>query len=387
MITSRRAAAALALASAAALTLAGAAAADTIAVETPPVVLAQDTTPAPATVPADVVGIDMNVVAGLTVTGHQGKRVTATAKGRATRSVTAAASKPAVLRGLAPGVRYTVRIGGRKVATVIPLAQVGAAAGLRVETTGAPGAVQLSWTHIAAVHEGGDVSYDVTATPLMADGSDGPAVVTATASGSSATLTGLDAAVRYRFTVTPRNTASSGRSSSATMTTTLGALTGTTPATPVPAVTAQPAVVTAVAAPAPAPAPGPSTKTIYVCPNGFVTAGDACTETKPYTFHTETVAYTFHNGVVGSHVVTHPPTHCDYLPNPNSPTGLDIYCTGGYDETVLDYGPVKDTTPTGYTDTGTAWTHQVKDATPTGYVDTGTAWVKTAAKVATVVPA
>ena len=86
-------------------------------------------------------------------------------------------------------------------------------------------------------------------------------------------------------------------------------------------------------------------------------------------------------------MVTHPPTHCDYLPNPNSPTGLDIYCTGGYDETVLDYGPVKDATPTGYTDTGTAWTHQVKDTAPAGYVDNGTAWVKTVAKVATVVPA
>jgi hypothetical protein len=387
MITTRRAAAALALATAAALTLAGPAAADTIAVETPPVVLAQDTTPAPATVPADVVGIDTNIVAGLTVTGHQGKRVTATAKGRPTRAVTTAASKPAVLKGLAPGVRYTVRIGGRKVATAIPLAQVGAAAGLRVETTGTPGAVQLSWTHAPALHEGDDVSYDITATPLMADGSDGPAAVTGTATGSSATLTGLETTVRYRFTVTPRNTASAGRASSATMTTTLGALSGTTSATPVPAAAPQPAVVTPAAGPAPAPAPGPSTKTIYVCPAGFVTSGDACTDTKPYTFHTETVAYTFHTGVVGSHIVTHPPTHCDYLPNPNSPTGLDIYCTGGYDETVLDYGPVKDTTPTGYTDTGTAWTHQVKDTAPTGYVDTGTAWVKTATKVPTVVPA
>ena len=385
MITTRRAAAALALATAAALAFAGPAAADTIAVETPPVVLAQDLTPAPATVPADVVGIDANIVAGLTVTGHQGKRVTAAAKGRTTHSVMVTADKAAVLKGLTPGVRYTVRIGGRTVATAIPLAQVGGAAGLRVETTGTPGAVQLTWTHAISAHEGDDVSYDITATPLLADGTDGPAVVTATASGSTATLTGLDTAARYRFTVTPRNTASVGRPSTATMTTSLGALTGTAPVTPVPAAAPQPAVVTP--APVPAPAPGPSTKTIYVCPAGFVPAGDACTDTKAYTFHTETVAYTFHNGVVGSHVVTHPPTHCDYLPNPNSPTGLDIYCTGGYDETVLDYGNVKDATPTGYTDTGTAWTHQVKDAAPAGYVDSGTAWVKTVAKVATVVPA
>lgn len=386
MITTRRAAAALAVATAAVLAFAGPAAADTIAVETPPVVLAQDLTPAPATVPADVVGIDANIVNGLTVTGHQGMRVTAAAKGRTTHSVTVSADKPAVLKGLTPGVRYTVRIGGRTVATAIPLAQVGSAAGLRVETTGTPGAVQLTWTHVISAHEGDDVSYAITAMPLLADGTDGPAVVTATASGSTTTLTGLDAKARYRFTVTPRNTASAGRPSTATMTTTLGALTGTAPVTPVPAAAPQPAVVTP--APAPAPAPGPSTKTIYVCPAGFVPAGDACTDTKAFTFHAETVAYTFHNGVVGSHVVHHPGEGaCSYLPNPNSPTGLDIFCPPGWDETVLDYGNVKDATPAGYTDTGTAWTHQVKDTAPAGYVDSGTAWVKTVAKVATVVPA
>jgi hypothetical protein len=373
------------IASATVLAVAGPAAADTIAVETPPVVVAQDTEPAPATVPADVVGIDTNIVGGLTVTGHQGKRVTAAAKGRATRAITVAAGMPAVLKGLAPGVRYTVRVGGQKVATTIPLAQVGAASGLRVETTGTRSAVQLSWTHAATQHEGDDVTFEVTATPLLADGTDGAAVITATATGTTTTLTGLDTNARYRFAVTPRNTASAGRTSAATMTTTLGALTGTVATTPAPAPSAEPAAVTP--APTPAPAPGPSTRTIYVCPDGYVTAGDSCTHTKAYTFHTKTLAYTYHTGVIGSHVVTHPPTHCDYLPNPNSPTGLDIYCTGGYDETVLDYGQVKDATPTGYTDTGTAWTRQVKDTAPAGYVDTGTAWVKTVPKVATVVPA
>ena len=181
MNTTRRAITALALtaaiATATVLPATGPAAADTIAVESPPVILAEDTSPAPASVPADVVGIDANLVGGLTVTGHQGKRVTAAAKGRATRAITVAAGKPAILKGLAPGVRYTVRIGGRKVATVIPLAQVGAASGLRVETTGTPGAVQLSWTHAATQHEGDVVTFDVTATPLLADGTDGAAVI------------------------------------------------------------------------------------------------------------------------------------------------------------------------------------------------------------------
>ena len=50
---------------------------------------------------------------------------------------------------------------------------------------------------------------------------------------------------------------------------------------------------------------------------------------------------------------------------------------------------MKDATPTGYTDTGTAWVKdvQVKDTAPIGYADTGTAWVKTVGKVAQVVPA
>lgn len=75
------------------------------------------------------------------------------------------------------------------------------------------------------------------------------------------------------------------------------------------------------------------------------------------------------------------------LPNPNSPSGLDIYCYGAYDETVADYGQVKDATPVGYLDSGTGWTRQVKDPAPSGYVDSGTAWVKTVAKIATVVAA
>jgi hypothetical protein len=77
------------------------------------------------------------------------------------------------------------------------------------------------------------------------------------------------------------------------------------------------------------------------------------------------------------------------LPNPNSPTGLDIYCPPGWDETVQDYGNVKDATPSGYTDNGTAWVKevQVKDTAPVGYADSGASWVKTVGKTATTVQA
>jgi hypothetical protein len=120
----------------------------------------------------------------------------------------------------------------------------------------------------------------------------------------------------------------------------------------------------------PAPAAPPATRTIYVCPDGFVDAGTSCTKTIAYTF--STITYTFHTE-------TSPGGPCNYLPNPNSPTGLDIYCPPPIVSTV------KDATPAGYTDNGTAWIK--RDATPTGYTDNGSAWVTTTAKVAREVPA
>lgn len=390
MITTRRAASALALALAAAaaavLVFAAPAAADTIAVETPPVVLAQDTTPAPATIPADVVGIDANIVGGLTITGHQGKRVSATAKGRATRSVTTSANTPAVIKGLVPGVRYTITIGGRRIATAIPLAQVGASSGLRVETTTTTGTVQLSWTHIAAPHEGTDVTYDITATPLTGDGTDGPDVITTTGTGTTATLTGLDSTSRYRFSVTPRNTASTGRATIATMTTTLADFTGAPPTAPEPTPpTPQPTTT----APAPAPAPAPATKTIYVCPAGFPeNSSGVCEKTAPYTF--TTTAYTYHPvNVYGYGQVdwAYSWGHCTGTGKSGNWSNGDPYCqTPVYgDNAVIGTQNVKDATPAGATDTGSAWT--TKDPAPAGYADNGTAWVMHAAKVATVVPA
>ncbi|HAN71000.1 MAG TPA: hypothetical protein DCQ36_05350, partial [Actinobacteria bacterium] len=76
---------------------------------------------------------------------------------------------------------------------------------------------------------------------------------------------------------------------------------------------------------------------------------------------------------------------CGYLPDAQGNPVVE--CWGGYDEPV--YSNVKDATPAGYTDNGSAWvrTIQVKDTAPTGYADDGTQWVKTAAKVERTIPA
>ncbi|MBK9740985.1 MAG: fibronectin type III domain-containing protein [Actinobacteria bacterium] len=390
----------LGAATAAVLALAGpAAASDTIAGDTTPVVLAQDTSPAPATIPASIVGIDADLVAGLTVTGHQGRKVTATARGRTSRTSTVAAGRPAVLKGLTPGVRYTITIGGRRVGTATPLAQVGAASGLRVETTGTPGTVQVSWAHTVTAGEGPDVSFDVTATPLTADGSDGAAIVAATASTTPAMLTGLAPGARYRFTVTPRNTASAGRPTSATMARTLAELAGgsgrtpspaaTIPAVPVPAVTA-PATPVAAAAPAPGPAPAPAppaTKTIYVCPGGYTeTPAGVCEKTLPFTFHTvtETSPYTYHQEYAQTGWA-YSWGYCTGSGNSGNWPNGDPYCQSA----TFGYNDVKNAPPSGFGDDGTQYvrTTSVKDTPPVGYADNGTAWVATSSKIATVVPA
>lgn len=340
-------------------------------------VVAQDDSAAPATVATTVIGIDAAPVAALTVTGHGGKVVTATAKGQPTRSITTGTGAPAVLRRLTPGVRYTIRVGGQIVGTGTPLGQVGPAAGLSVQTTDTRGVVSLTWTHAPLRAEGPRVRYDVLATPLLADGTDDTAaILTATVTTTTARLDQLDPSRRYRFTITPRNTAGTGRSSTATMTRTLNDTTPTPAASvPVSTPTAAPAAPTAQS---PAPS-GPTTKTIWVCPTGYTeTTTGACQTTLAYTY--TTTPYTYHQEATGPAPI------------------LDTYGTAGTCPAAYnreDYGvmgtycrkygavptrTVKDNTPTGYTDTGTAWT--LKDPAPAGYTDTGTQWATTTAKVA-----
>lgn len=362
-------------------------------------VIAEDTTPAPTVAPdATLVGVDANVVGGLTVRGHQGKPVTVSTKGEKPRTAVARASSPAVFRNLTAGKSYAVSIGGQRIGTATPVSKPGAAYGLKVATTSTPDGVRLTWSQ-QAKRSAGKVTYQVTATPDGVNQRSGKTVapMSLTSSVTQAEITGLDPNTLYTFTITPTNTAASGRASSASMTKTLAELTGTevtADVTPVPEV---PAPTPPTPAPAPAPAPGgggapapsaPSTRTIYVCPDGFSEIAGQCQTTRPYTFHTETQrqSYTYTWTKTGTRRNTTNEV-CNYLPNPSSPTGLDIYCTGAYDEDV--YSNVKDATPAGWTDNGSAWVKdvQVKDAAPAGYSDNGSEWVKTADKVAQVVPA
>ena len=331
----------------------------------------------------------------ISVIGHGGKPVSLSAKGKPAKRIPRPGRAPATFTGLTAGVAYQVRVGGKSIGTVTALDRPTDATNLSVRTTDQPTAVALTWLHRPTQTTGGrNVQYLVSATSPTA------ATVSArVASTLTANLPGLDPSAIYTFTVTPINTAGPGKATKATMTRSLASITGATDSTktptpvaadttPAPKATTQGALAPAPASPsnsnsAPAAPAAPRTTTIYVCPDGYATNGDTCQQTRAYTFHIESVAYTYHWGVVGSHIVHHNSTDpCNYLPNPNSPTGLDIYCPPGWDETVYDYGNIKDATPSGYTDNGTTWEHQVKDTPPTGFTDDGTQYVKTVSKVA-----
>lgn len=320
----------------------------------------------------------------ITVSNHRGKSVVLFAKGEQIRRNLSPGTKPATFTGLTAGRLYTVSVGGQPIGTVVALDAPSAASGLRVSTTDRPGTVALEWQHKATRASGGsDVEFVVTATSATA-----PEVSAAVRGVHTAELTGLDPQALYSFTVTPRNSAGSGKATKAAMTRTLAQLTGTptktvdTPTAPAPKATES----TPTPAPAPAPAPGPSTRTIWVCPDGYSEVAGQCQTTLAYTFHddTETRAYTYTWTQTGTRRNTDNQT-CGYLPDANGNPVVE--CWGGYDEPV--YSNVKDGTPSGYTDNGSAWvrTVQVKDTAPTGYADNGTQWVKTAAKIERTVPA
>ena len=355
--------------------------------------IAQDTSAAPVAPGTVVVGVDANLPAGLTVRGVAGKQVTVQTAGEPVRTVTASKTTgTAVFTKLTAGKAYTVSIAGKRIGTATPLATPSPAWGLTVSTTDKTGAVALEWKHQLTKAQG-KVAYQVTATPRGVDGRSLPSAkaMTAVSTGTSSTLEGLDPTVLYTFTVAPANSAAVGKATTAVMSRSLGDIFGSTKVANDPA----PAPVPTVQAPAPAPVAAassgpaaPSTRTIYVCPDGYTDNAGVCENVMAYTFHTvtETRAYTYTWTKVGQHEV--PSTGpCNYLPNPNSPTGLDIYCPPP--TVVDDYANVKDATPTGFKDNGTAWTKdtQVRDTMPAGYADTGAAWVKTTAKVAQVVPA
>ena len=226
----------------------------------PDTVIAADTIPeqpapaAPASV-SRMVGIDATIVNGLTVTGAGGSRITLTARGERTRTAKPARTSAAVFRNLTAGKAYSVRVNGTLVGVGIPVTAVGPAVGLTVSTTSTPDEVLLRWNQRPTRGQGPAISYTVVAKPLTALGrtTATAAEVSGVTTDRAATLA-LDPTTRYTFTVTPRNTASVGRSTSATMSRTLTELNGTTDVPTTPSLPAP-----APAAPTPPPAPGAGT--------------------------------------------------------------------------------------------------------------------------------
>ena len=371
---------------------AGPAAADTLVASSDPTVPSAPAEPGP-TVRASVVGIDL-APGTIHVTGHEGKKVTVSAPGLKSRTITPkSASTPAVFTKLKPGKTYTVAVGGKSVAKTTVLSAPGQTSTMVVTTTTDPGSVLMTWDYTAAP-KAGAVHFMLQATPVI--GQDDTTVVQLQAPGDAreAVLSGLNPHTLYKFSVAAVNDAAVGTGADAVMTRTLGDLTGADAAATAAAEesarrAADEAARKAVAAPPSSSNTGPSapaTRTVWECPTGFTDNGADCITVRDYTFHTETQtrAYTYTWTQTGTRRNT-TNEHCDYLPDGNG--GLNIYCTGAYDEAV--YGNVKDATPAGFTDTGSAWVTdvQVKDSAPSGFTDNGSAYVKTTDKVSRQVPA
>ncbi len=377
------------------------------------VVLAADTTPAPAPAQvapvARVIGIDANVVSGLSVTAPKGATVTLSAKGEKNRSKKiVAATKPAVFTTLTAGKTYTVSIDGKRVGTGTPVSAPGAAYNLTVTSTGQPTSALVTWKYQSAP-KAGAIEYEVRATPVtgqLPTGRSADLSRSVIAKTTEAVMMDLDPDLLYTFTVTPRNTATTGTASRATLPITLAAAAGQLSATEqvqatkdaaAARVAAEKAAAQAAANLRPAPATpsgpsGPTTKTIYVCATGYTDSGNLCTKTTPFTYTavTTTTPYTYHQEFVKTGA------HQEYSGSPNGGTyyAANAWAPGsaeGYYK-MVDEGyntTVKDGPPTGFTDNGTSYskTDQVKDTAPAGYTDNGTTWISTVAKEAKVVPA
>ncbi len=381
------------------------------------VVLATDTTQPPAPAPvapvARVIGIDANVVSGLSVTAPKGATVTLSAKGEKNRSrKIVAATKPAVFTGLTAGKTYTVAVDGKPVGTGTPVKAPGAAYNLTVTSTGDPTSALVTWKYQSPTYAAGVIEYEVRATPVagqLPTTRSAGSPITVTTKTTVAVLTGLDPDLLYTFTVIPFNTATTGTASSATLFTTLGAAAGNLTASEQAeaakkAEAARLAAAQAAANQRPATPSGPSgptTKTIYVCPATFnEAAGGLCEKTMAYTYSpvTVTTPYTTHGegrivecsggDCPGSQYINFG-TDWSGTTCPNGGTMHDGQCLGWTTSTKSITVSVKDAIPAGYVDNGSAWakTEQVKNAAPAGYNDNGSTWISIVAQEAKVVPA
>jgi hypothetical protein len=342
----------------------------------------------------------------ITVIGHGGQPITVWTKGTQPITKKPTNSGPVTFTGLKAGQAYAVYVGATQASVVRTLTAAGVASAVTVQAGPIDSSIDVSWDIVLpSGTKASSVSYLIEATSPTAS----PVSMKVTGT-DHALITGLNPDAKYTFTVTPMLGATKGTPASATMIVTVAeafalakdeaagnADPAAKPAVPIAPVT--PVAPTAPSAPeAPAspatPSPGPaapSTKTIYVCPDGFSEAGsDLCERTLAYSYTTS--AYTYH--AEANYVTVQTGTRTETVPG-SSATG----CTNGgtlYGDTCYATYPVyetqqqgtkqvKDAGPAGYTDNGSAW--QQRNAMPAGYADNGSAWVQTAAKVAKVVPA
>ncbi len=310
------------------------------------------------------------------VTGHGGRPVALVHEGTEPLRVPRPGRAPATFTSLTPGSTYTVIVGGLRVGAVTALDRPAPVSRIVVHRTTQVGTVQVTWQHRSS-RGTGRAGFDVAASAPGA-----PTVRSIVGDVRSTTLTGLRSDALYTFTVTPRNSAGAGRPTSAVMARLLGgpmsdpaptAPLPTAPATPEPNTRPAPAPVPAPApaaesapspapspapTPTPAPAPAPTTVTVYICPKGYAeNAAGTCTSRLAYTFHEEAAGAAPMLSSVETSVraCPHGANLEDY--------GWVMYCR--------TYGPVP--------------TRTVKDLTPVGYADTGSAWECTVPKDAVII--
>lgn len=376
------------------------------ATQTPPIIQAGTLIAADLTISQPPLAVVPAAPGALSVTTEPGAAISVTAPGAHLYKARADKSGKATVRKLTAGKKYTIRSAGHTV-TATPVNKVAAATSLQVFSTSSNDAARLTWKHQYSPKQG-PVTFRITATEQVDhNGAGSLGSVQSESTATNTVLEGLNPRALYTFTVTPVNALGSGKATSATMDKSLLELNGATG--PVTSETTQPdkqpeTIVPAkppvqVQTPQPVPAPQkPETRTIYVCPSGFVEKGDTCITTRAYTFHSaiENRPYTFHNEDYQVTVTDPGPVYAaDLSQSQGTPCPWggslnregDLCVVPGTTRIETHTRSVKDSTPVGFIDNGTEWQRsiQVKDQTPTGFTDNGTEWINSVAKVAQVV--
>ena len=363
------------------------------------IVIAEDTSRLVTATPSGPRAIDITAAPGTLIRIH--------GAGQKTRTVRTDRDGHATVKKLTAGKTYRVRTADSST-TVTPIIKAGAVRYLRVTATGDLDTVRLTWRHKAINSRGGAaIAYTVTAEPVASiDAAIDPvgtsdseaSLIVEEVATTEAFLVGLDPNVRYRFRVAAHNALGHGRSSTAVMDRSLSDIDGwrspvaeqpaesPLPPTDVPPTTppatrpATPPTPMSTPWTAPVRVAKPTTKTIYVCPDGFADDNGVCTRTMAYTHQTQEYTYTYKKIGTETYIDTCASGYTDetgqfhWVQQPHA-------CTKTRD--VM--GDVKDSTPPGWEDTGSLW--RKKDATPQGWADDGSQWLQTTGKVATVVPA